>query len=204
MMKGVILSVLLFLTISLRAQEEGVDTSTYKSDSSFYSYNPPIRLNEWAAGIGGAVQCLQVPPAIMYHWMYFGFRLQGEYEGPLEIVDICWPNYAIEWIASGLCVYYYGRLKKDNGSLFGALTGAALAEVAWVGLYFGTRKLLPESNLAANTAYLSGPFIIGTGAFTGYHLFPTRKKNESEASSSLLIQPYLDHHNAGLQLSVKF
>jgi len=197
------------LTFLLAGQEGDLEDFNCDPDTSAYCYTRPIRLNEWAAGVGGSVAIWgPFNPVTFYPFGYF-LPMDGPpafmcVDDPLDAIDPLWPTYIVVPLGSAATVYFYGRLMKDSGSAAGAILGSCLGEAAWLGLYFGTRELLPENAVAANAVYLLGPIVIGTGTFCGYHLLPSPKRREAEGSSNLIIQPHLAEHGPGVRLTVSF
>lgn len=193
--------------VSLVAQE-GASEVVLDSVQTYepYAASQYIELNEWTGGVGGSL-IGTFTPLTFYPIAYFipldgppGFLVDDD---PLGSIAPLWPAYIAAPLGSAAAVYFYGRLKKDGGSAVGAFLGAALGEATWLGVYFGTRKLFPESVLAAQAAYFSMPLVIGSGTFAGYHLIPGTAKGNS-SSFGLMLGPGFDGEGVGVAVSLRF
>ncbi len=92
-------------------------------------------------------------------------------------------------------------LNGDEGSLPGALLGAAVGELAWLAI----PELLSKSKYDLDFyAFYAGMPLVPLGAYAGYHLFPLGNKHEVKTSSNLMIQPNFSESGTGIQLTVSF
>lgn len=174
---------------------------------ALYEGSRYVKLNEWGAGIAGSLApSLLLPPLTFYPIGYVIMPLDGKpfqyVSDPLGAIDPFWAAYIAAPLGSAAGVYLYGRVMGEQGSLAGALMGAAIGELAWLGAYFGTRKLLPESVIASNLVYFSGPLWISAGSMGGYNLLAGR--SSKNPSMELMIEPRLVPNVAGVAVSLRF
>lgn len=204
------LGIFIVIAVVLPLWGEDAPDSLANSDADQLSYvgERHTMLNEFGAGIAGCLApMLILPPLTLYPIGYVIMPLDGKpfqyVADPLETVDPFWGAYLATPLGSALAVSLYGRQMKHNGSIPGAFLGAAAGEAAWLGTYWTTRKLLPESVVASNLVYFSGPLWISVGSFGGYNLLAHRSKKESP-SLGFNIAPILDANGAGVEVSLRF
>lgn len=108
--------------------------------------------------------------------------------------------------ATGAGTWWMGRFVGDQGSLGGAILGAALGEAAWLGIPELLARI-PSDNLSkfdpGFIAYYSGMALPPLCALAGYKLVPPLGRKQSP-SMGLMIEPRLVPNGAGVAVSFRF